>query len=283
MASYNVTEIYNGRTWERDTNGINTSITYSGTKTDCEGWANSQTIGATYSGLGRLASVEVSQFAGSIYHVTAKYQNAGGTSGSSPASVTPPDYAFGAYSASMDGQMMSTPLEIHKNASGQYDYKWNWNNYLIGKKAVGASDPAVPAWWSTLGANATTGELALIPSADQAVYQWIENGVVPQEEGYEWVVLKPPTMAGYQSYDRALFTQTESVRFRTYLAACEAVSAKLNKTGTPTYNNYGSYFQAGKWKCDRAQISWTGEYWLATLTWTYSPDGWNSTLYQAIS
>ena len=278
-----VTEVYNGRVEERDENGVTTSIAYTGTKTDCETYGRGRTIGATYAGLGVFAGYTVEQEGGSIWRVTMKYKNANGNSASGSA-VTAPNYTFGEFSASMDGTMMSTPLEIHKNASGNYDYKWNWNHYLIGRKAKnGGTTPAIPAWWSTLGANASTGELGLIPSADQATYQWIENGIVPQEPDYEWEVLKPPTMPGYQSYDRALYTQTESVRFRSYLLACNEVSAKLNKIGTPTYNNYGTGFQAGKWKCDRATIQWTGEYWLATLTWTYSPDGWNSTLYQTIS
>lgn len=276
-----LTELYNGRTVERDINGINTIVTYFGSKSDCESWAASHTINATYTGLGRLASITISQAGGAIYNVTAKYENANGTSGGT-STVIPPDYAFGQKSGSLDGTMMSTPLEIHKNASGQYDYLWNWNHYLIGKKAVGASDPAIPAWWSTLGANASTGELALIPSADQETYQWIENGIVPQETGYQWVVLKPPTMPGYQSYDRALYTWTESARYRDLATALSMVSSQVNKRGTPTYLPSNTPFVAGNWKCDRATVDWTGEYWRATLTWTYSPDGWNATLYQSV-
>ena len=287
MPTYNVTEIYHGRTWERDTNGITTTIIYCGSKTDCQGFADSQTIGTTTVGIGRLAAVSVNQADGGIYHVTLKYLNANGTSSASGQSVISPDYTFGTYSATMDGTMLSTPLEIHKNAAGQYDYKCNWNQYLLGKapKVPGSTTtpPAVPSWWATLGANSTTGEIATIPSADQDTYMWQDSGSLPIEDGYEWFVVANPTMPGYQSYDRALFTQTESVRFRSYYLACQAVASKLNKVGTPNYNNYGTAFEAGKWKCDRATIQWTGEYWLATLTWTYSPDGWNSTLYETIS
>ena len=131
-----VTALYQGKTVERNTNGITTTETYSGSKTDCETWANGKTIGATYTGLGRLESISISQYSGSIYTVTAKYQIANGTSAGG-SSVTPPDYAFGQYSASMDGSMISTPLEIHKNASGQYDYLSNWNHFLIAKYPVG--------------------------------------------------------------------------------------------------------------------------------------------------
>lgn len=282
MPTYNVTEIYNGRTWERDTNGITTTIVYCGSKTDCQGYANSQTIGVTAVGLGKLASVAVAQAEGAIYHVTLKYQNANGSSATSGNTVTPPDYSYGTYSATMDGSMFSSPLETHRDVSGNYDYKCCWNNFLIVKYPAGTAKPSTPTWWSTLGANPSTGEIGTIPDAYQGTFFWQESGTLPQEDGYTFAVLQNPTMAGYQSYDRALFTQTESARFRNYLAACESIAKKLNHTGTPTYNNYGSYFQSGNWKCDRATVTWTGDYWLATLTWTYSPDGWNSTLYSPV-
>ena len=117
MPTYNVTEIYNGRTTERDIDGITTTVTYSGTKADCEGYASTLAIGASYSGLGVLKSYTITQYGGAIYNIAVKYQNANGQSGTTP--VTPPDYAFGQKSGSLDGTMLSTPLEIHKNASGR--------------------------------------------------------------------------------------------------------------------------------------------------------------------
>ena len=211
-----------------------------------------------------------------------RFKNANGTS-STTYPVEAPDYTFGEYSATIDCSMMSTPLEIHKNAAGQFDYLCNWNQYLLARYPVGGTPPAdAPDWWSTLGANASTGVISPIPAAYQQNYQWADYGTVPIEDGYNWIVLKTPTMAGYQSYDRCLYTLTESARYRTYANAVAAIAGKANKTGTPT-NNPGSPFVNGNWKCDRAQVEWTGEFWRATLTWTYSPDGWNSTLYQAIS
>lgn len=271
-------ELYSGREVERDVNGINTTVTYYGSKAECDAWAAAQVIGASYAGLGKLATVTVSQGGGSIYHVTARYQNANGTSGSSGSEVVAPDYSFGEFSASMDCQMLSTPLEIHKNASGQFDYKSCWNHFLLAKYPVGGTAPQTPDWWSTLGANASTGLISPIPVADQDVYQWSEGGTLPQETGYKWIVLENPVMAGIQSYDRALYTQTESARFRTRAEAVAAIASYANTVGTPI-NNPGSPFVDGRWKCDRAQVEWTGDYWRATLTWTYSEDGWNSTLY----
>ena len=97
-----VTLEYQGRSEEHNVNGIETSITYTGTKLDCDTWAASQTIGATYAGLGKLVSTTVQQQGGSIYTVTAKYQNANGASGSTGQEVVPPDYTYGEFSATHD-------------------------------------------------------------------------------------------------------------------------------------------------------------------------------------
>jgi hypothetical protein len=269
MPTYNVTEIYNGRTWERDAHGINTTIVYAGDKTNCEGYANSLTVGATYDGLGKLASVTVTQAEGAIYNVTAKYANANG-SATGGNSVIPPNYAFGQKSASMDGNMLSAPIEQHPS------YLMNWNHYLLARYAVGGTAPAsAPSWWSTATAS------DVIPDGYREDYQWADSGNLPMEDGYVWFVLKNPTMPGFQSYDRALYSQTESARYTTYALALSAVYNQLNHTGTPAFLPSGTPFVAGNWKCDRATVSWTGEFWIATLTWTYSPDGWNSTLYSA--
>lgn len=275
-----LTEIYQGRVIERDNSGITTSITYSGTKTDCQDFMEHYQIGTSYAGLGRLVSISISQMGGSIYNVTAKYMNANGASGGGGAdpAVEQPDYSFGEYSATIDGSMLSTPLEQHPS------YLKNWNHYLIGRckkppettPPTPPTPPALPTWWST--ATATT----VMSAADQVNYRWVEHeSETPLEDDYVWVTLEVPQMAGFQNYDRALYTETEGVRCQSYSQAIGVVGSKLNKRGTPEYTDGMSGFTSGNWKCDRATISWSGEYWLATLTWTYSPDGWNTTLYQS--
>lgn len=277
-----VTASYNGLTREKTVDGLTTRQTFTGSYSDCIVYAATYTIGQTYSALGVFRGSIVSQVGGAIWQVELTFMNANGHSGTAETAVTPPDYTYGVYSATIDCSMMSTPLEIHKNAAGQFDYKCCWNQYLIGKYPKNGTVPQVPQWWDSLGADPSTGVIAPIPQAAQQTYQWVDYGTLPIEDGYGFVVLKTPTMAGYQSYDRCLYTLTESARFRTFALATAAVSGKANKTGTPT-NNPGSPFVDGNWKCDRAQVEWTGEFWRATLTWTYSPDGWNPTLYQAIS
>ena len=259
-----LTKIYQGESTEKTTQGIATTISWVGTKAECDAWLSSHAVNATTDANGKLVSATVDQYGGGIYRLTAKYLNANGASGIGY-STTPPDTSYGTYSATLDGSMLSTPLEQHPS------YLKNWNNFLIARYQVGDSPPSVPAWWSTAGAT------DVIPSADQDTYRWSDNGYLPTEQDYVWTVLKNPTMPGVTSYDVALYTQTESARFRSYSAACASVASMLNHVYASPSVNPG--FSGGNWKCDRATIAWTGDYWLATLTYTYSPLGWNSTLY----
>ena len=259
-----LSNLYNGTSRERDENGISTTYTQTGTKTECETWEAAQVIGATYAGYGKLVSTNVYQLGGDIYAVAAKYQNANGTSGSTGNEVVPPDYTFGEFSATMDCSMLSAPLEQHPA------YRMCWNYYLA------ARDDAYPAPpWAT---TATTPELG----ANSTQYKWLsavsELPVGKDEDGHTWSIVQNVTMGGYQSYDRALYTQTESARYRTREEAVAATASYANTIGTPI-NDPGSAFSAGNWKCDHTNVEWTGEYWRGTLTWTYSPDGWNRTLY----
>lgn len=259
-----LTEVYQGRSSEKNTQGITTTISYVGTKAECDDWVATHSINVTTDANGKLVSATVDQYGGSIYRLTTKYLNANGDSGIGYA-TTPPDYTYGKYSASLDGSMLSTPLEQHPS------YLQNWNHYLIARYHVSAAPPTTPAWWSTAGVA------DVIPSADQDTFRWSDSPSLPTEQDYVWTVLENPTLPGITSYDVAQYTQTESARFRSYADACASVKAKLNTVvSTPSVD---PGFVGGNWKVDRATIAWTGDYWLATLTYTYSADGWNSTLY----
>lgn len=247
---------------EKTTQGLALSISYVGTKAECERWQSEHAINSTDAN-GKLTSVSVDQYGGAIYRVTAKYINVNGDSGIGYA-TTPPDYSYGTYSAQLDGSMLSTPLEQHP------DYRVCWNYYLAARDDTNWS---IPQWWG----NVTTPILA---SANAEKYKWISSpGELPPNDslGHYWAILKNPLFPGITSYDVAAYTQTESARFRSYAAAAASVAAKLNVVYTHPPTDPG--FSGGSWKCDRATISWTGDYWLATLTYTYSALGWNTTLY----
>ena len=115
----------------------------------------------------------------------------------------------------------------------------------------------------------------MIPAADRENYAW---GRFPSDAPEGFKMLAGPTKSGIDSFDIAVYTVTETARFRTAAAAGAMVAAKLNKIGTPA-QTFGN--TSGNWKCDDAEVSWNGKYWLAKLTWTRSgdDDGWDAELY----
>ena len=264
---------YQGKTKEKTADGTIYAVTLFGTQAECEAALSSAVINSTNSSLGRLVSVGISPGEGDFWEVTYKYNSAGYASGSP---VTAPSTVVGEKSATMNCSMISTPLEQHSS------YLLCWNHWLAARFKSGQSTPVTPAWWATAGAT-------YVPSAsDQQTYRVLNSaGELPtgiDAEGYSWVIIENPTMPGVTSYDVACYTQTEKARYRNYADACAAIAARANKIFTSN-QIVDNGFTGGNWKCDGASIAWDGEYWIATLTYTFSANasGWNTTLYSAYS
>ena len=242
---------YQGLSIERDGEGRTTAYTYHGSRSAMETLAASHTIGEVGSA-GRLKSLKLRHRGDTIWECELVYElSADGTS------VTAPDTDWGHKSCRLHGGMLSRPLEKHP------EYRMCWNRYLCARIGVNA----VPAWH-------TTAANELIPAADRDNYVWTGSAAAP--DGFRIVAV--PLKPGVESFDTAVYTVTETARFRTAAAAGAMVAAKLNRIGAPaeTFGNSG-----GNWKCDDAGVSWNGKYWLARLTWTRSgeDDGWDGDIY----
>lgn len=245
---------YQGRVREGTTDGAMLSVTYFGTHEEMLELQNAHPVGE-YTSDGRLKSSRVYQGNGPVWHCDFRYESDGLGDYSNA-----PDTAYGKKSAQLKGSMLSMPLETNKN------YRANWNYYLAAAPGVSA----VPPWWET----ATDCIVS-----DREKYIWIKTpGEVPADKKGRWGLLKEPTIPGVDNYDVAVYTVTESARFKSADAAGKMVANVLNKIGSPE-NDFG--IKDGNWKCDDASVSWSGKYWLATLTWTKSGDdkGWNEKLY----
>ena len=264
---------YQGRNKEKNAEGTIITITWYGTREECESYLQNAVINSTTAGLGRLVGASMAQGEGAFWEVSYKYSTAGYATGQS---VTAPSTVVGEKSATMNCSMISTPLEQHPN------YLMKWNHYLAARYKSGQTVPQIPTWWDT--ADATF----IIPAADQLNFRILDSrGELPSgfdSEGYAWIEIDKPLMPGVSSYDVASYTQTEKARYRNYADACAAIAARANKifTSSQIVNNG---FTGGNWKCDGATIEWDGEYWIATLTYTFSANssGWNTTLYSAYS
>ena len=247
---------YQGTKIEKTNTGKTTTVVYYGTKEEMIKLEAESEIGSA-SNDGILRSVSVSQDEGTIWNCELRYEKT-----VEYAQIdNPDDYAYGQKSARLSCGIMSVPLEANPN------YRTCWNYFL-----AALNGEKVPSWW----ASATD-----CCGIDSQRFRWIKTPAeLPTElkNGRGWMILKAPTMPGVETYDLATYQITESMKFRKPKQAAAAVVGKLNKIVDPA-ERFG--IMPGIWKCDSAEVSWTGEYWLATLTYTSSGDrqGWNKKLY----
>lgn len=244
------------RVAEKTSTGITTTIVWTGTKDDMVSKSYEQTVGSV-TGDGKLRSCRVYQESPLIWCCERKYStDADGETKEGP------ETTYGKKSAQLKGSMLSMQLECHKN------YLTCWNHYLM---AAPGTD-TVPAWWKT----ATD---AVLSNADSQKYAWVKTlGETPVDKNGRWHCLKDPLKPGTDSYDLAVYSVTETARFRSARAAGRMVANTLNKIDEPN-ETFG--IKGGNWKCDDASVFYDGEDWFATLTWTLSGNskGWDDELY----
>lgn len=220
---------------------------------------------------GKLIAIHKNQDEGPFYQLQLEFStDLSGTDVVKPQS----DDGYGQKSATLKSIMISQALQEVQG------YKMCWNNFLLAK-SVNDVVPNLPDW-SITDENGTDAD------NDSDNYKWVKTrSEIPQptvdqttSKIVKWVVIQVPTKPGVQSREVAHYSITESARFQTNQAAGTFVQNKLNKIGSPdtTFN-----IDTTNWKCDDASVQWTGEYWLATLTWTSSigQNGWDEDLYGA--
>lgn len=219
---------------------------------------SSYAVGKSIPGMGVVKSSTISQKGGKIWalELTCIADDGDG-------SIEPPNTAWGEKSASLDGSMLSLPLETLEN------YLTKWNHYLFCHPDI----KEVPAWY----------EEAKDPVLDDKQAQCYAWGMtlndVPVVNGVKWKILKAPSKPGVNSRDIGVYTITETAKFKSPTAAGNMVAGKLNRIGKP-YTTFG--ISGGDWKCDRVAVRFQNDKWLATLTWTRSGDenGWDKDIYK---
>ena len=147
---------------------------------------------------GQLKSVRVYQESPLIWHCEQKY-----TLAADGELTEKPDNAYGKKSAQLKGSMLSIPLEVHKN------YRAKWNYYL----AAAPGESSVPSWWNS-------AKDTVLNHSDSQKYAWIKTpGELPNDKKGRWHILKDPVKPGYETYDVATYSVTETARFRSANAA----------------------------------------------------------------
>ena len=247
---------FQSRVTERTEDGITATVVWNGSRAEMLELSSGTALGASTEH-GQLKSVRVYQESPLIWHCEKKY-----TLAADGELTEKPDNAYGKKSAQLKGSMLSMPLETHKN------YRAKWNYYL----AAAPNVQTLPSWWES-------AKDTVLSHADSQKYAWIKTiGELPVGKDGRWHILKDPVKPGYETYDVATYSVTETARFRSANAAGKMVANNLNGIGAPE-NTFG--IKSGNWKCDDASVSYNGKDWLATLTWTLSgnEEGWDKELY----
>ena len=237
--------------------GVNTTIIYQGEQAEIMAMGADSVIDE-FGEFGRLKSTRVYQESPKIWCCEMQY-----LSDENGEIAVPPAKVYGKKTATLRGSLLSLPLESHKN------YKTNWNYYL----AAAPSITAVPAWWAT-------AKDTIISAADAKKYRWVNSpSECPSDVQGLWRTIKDPTKPGVTSFDVPTYVITETARFGSARSAGSMIANTLSHIGTPC-EVFG--IRGGDWKCDDAEVSWSGKYWLAHLSWTRSGDdkGWDKDLYQ---
>ena len=242
---------------EKTSGGTENSIAWNGTEEEMKQLFDSEAVNAL-SDQGRLRSVRFFQESPHVWCCEKKYTV--GTSGA--VSADRPFTTYGKKSATLKGSMLSMPIESHPK------YKACWNYFL----AASPSISSIPSWWKT--AKDTT-----LSSSNSQLYAWIKSPAeAPNDTNGRWHILTNPLKPGVETYDVAVYSVTETAKFRSSNAAGKFVSGRLNSIGSPD-TVFG--IAKGNWKCDDACVFYDGEAWFATLTWTLSgnENGWDKDLY----
>ena len=246
---------YHGFSVSSDTDGTRTSYVYHGTRSEMEALAAEHSVDETGPD-GWLRTIRVYQREGAVWECEFRYE-----APEEWASISVPSRNWGSKSCQLRGAMLSRPLESHP------EYRTKWNHGLCA--ASGTTE--LPSWYEDATDTA-------IPAADVARYCWCRSASeIPSDEDGRWILLAAPAKPGVTSYDVATYTITETARFRSASTAGRMVAGTINRIGSPS-STFG--ITGGNWKCDDAEVSWNGRYWLARLTWTRSDgDGWDEELY----
>lgn len=250
---------FQSRVREVTASGVNSSVTYQGTKEEIEEFASGLALNDSGEN-GRLARIGVHQISGSLWCCELRYENGDGVD---PAAPPPTDY--GKKSAVLHCGMLSIALKNHP------DYLANWDHHLAAAPGVNE----VPSWWATAKKLSISG-------TDAQKYAWIRDvSQLPSDAKGRWHLIREADeeFDGTDHYDYSTYSVTERARFKTAAAAGKMVAQKLNRIGTPM-ETFG--LTSGNWKCDAAEVNWSGKYWYATLTWTLSGNsrGWNRRIYK---
>lgn len=264
---------YQSRQIEAGTSDIKSYITYQGSYELCSKAMKELQIGQVDSEFGALENIRMSQAEGPFWNIELVYtiETGGGADHHIGGSSNGPERT------EINCTMISMPLESKKS----YRKNWNYNLYIASTKLGPETDQwgnvikYVPAWWKT----ATFEDDHVEKETD---YAWgkTRGELPPPPDGAQWIKLKNMTMPGVESYDFPTYSLTESTEYRSKSKAAWMLRHKAQRIAHPLNGDLGLTAKfGGNWLCIGGSVAFNGKKWVVSLSYQYSPDGWNEKLY----
>ena len=260
---------YKGFTQDKDSEQKTTTIVYQGSRTLVDEAFAEMRIHSHNDEYGTLQKMQVRQAEGPFWELELTYeieyyQGTGNSSGTS----------YGPKASTLDCTMLSLPIESRSN------YRMKWNNSLWSTiKGAGT-----PSFWDSAtlnndGIQGTAYEYVGTADPTQATYYaWgaTQSELPSLPSPYVWHRVRSMTKPGVETYDKPVYTLTESSKCNNQVQAQWVVSKVAGKTGTPLNGDFGIVQKhGGEWLCEGASVQREGRVWIAKLNWTWAPHGWD--------
>lgn len=286
---------YKSREYDKSTDSTKTVVTYQGSRELCEEYMSSHSPGSVDPELGSLDSMKMTQDEGPFWNVTVTWliDRQGGTSHASHTGTGPE-------TSTLSMNMLGLPLETRPN----YARIWNYNLYSTVKYSkANSTQKGIGGWIKqyAVGFNqdgspkeAIEQENIYTPNLEgepdyyttHIFFCWAKSYADcptlddPSQTWYKWYGM---TKEGIEYYNYPVYTLTERSLHYTRNSAGWIMSKKAGKITRPEYGDFGvTRLLSGDWLCEGGDISYDGRYWIASRTYTHSPDsekGWDKDLY----
>lgn len=269
-----VTIQHGSRTRRFGNDASEASVVWQGTYEEIQAFKATKLIGEKDPDLGTLINIKLTQGTGCIWLLQLDYKEVG-------LSIEYGDKEKEPVEQQLSAKIISVPIEAHKN------YKVCWNHFLIAACYFEGDNytDKVPAWYTT-----KTDPYLDPMTNDGKNYKWVKNlsEAPPTTKYVQWGLVKSgnlvcrPTKPGVTSFDKALMVIREvgyhSKKSYAGWATRDMINTIVDK---PLLGDFSITQTGYNWKIDDIEVTYTGEQWEASRTYTMSGDstGWDRDIY----
>ncbi len=268
-----------------------TTIIYQGSFKLCNDALNNEFFINNYSSeYGTIESVRMTQEDGPIWNIEVSYVIDTSGDNSSDSSIgTGTESAAGTSKEAMHSSLNVTMMSVSLESLPHYRKRWNNNLYTTAVLINNTERTLV----KEIVASATFEDDKIKGTSFDPIYNkptssndlrlaWAksESDLPALDTGLKWLPLFYMSMPGVDSIDIPSYELTQYSEHNNKTDAAWAISQKAGCITTPPKGDFGmSKMYGGNWLCLGGTVQNNGKKWIATCTYQWSPDKWDSRIY----